>query len=486
MASISPLLPLPTNLPTKEIPGGYGPPFFGALSDRLDLIYNPAGPDAFFESRMKKYNSTVFRVNIPPGGIFFPDPRVIMLLDQKSFPVLFDTTKVDKTDIFTGTYMPPVSCTGGFRVLPYLDPSEERHTKLKGFCFEILKSNASKWFPEFHKAFMEAGTIWDSQLTSDGRANFSDATDEFALNFLLRSIVNRDPTIRGEVDLGDNPASLLVPWIAFQLYPIIPLGILPKYVEDFIFHNFQLPFWPVKGYYDKLYKFFKTYGTEAIDIAVTKFDLHREDAIHNLIFFVCFNTHGGIKRLFPSIVRHISDAGAELQQELAQEVQSAVKSHGGLTPKALGSMPLVESTVYEVLRIEPPVAYQYGRAKNDLIIESHDAAYKVKKGEMLGGYQPCATRDPKVFANPKAFLPKRFLGDEGQRLLQYVLWSNGQETSEPTVSNKQCAGKNFVVLISRLFVAELFSRYDYIKLGPPVGKGVSPKFFFTTLQKSQI
>jgi hydroperoxide dehydratase len=42
-----------------------------------------------------------------------------------------------------------LSFTGGYRVLPYLDPSEERHTKLKTFCFNILKDNGPRLFSEF-------------------------------------------------------------------------------------------------------------------------------------------------------------------------------------------------------------------------------------------------------------------------------------------------------------------------------------------------
>ena len=164
--------------------------------------------------------------------------------------------------------------------------------------------------------------------------------------------------------------------------------------------------------------------------------------------------------LFPCIVRLIARAGAHLHKDLAEEVRAAVKAHGGLTMRALESMALVRSTVYEVMRIEPPVPFQYGRAKEDFNLESHERSYAVKKGELLGGFQPFATRDPKVFENPEEFMPRRFMGDDGQKLLKYVYWSNGPETENPTVSNKQCAGKDFVVMIARLLVAELFLQYD--------------------------
>ena len=136
-----------------------------------------------------------------------------------------------------------------------------------------------------------------------------------------------------------------------------------------------------------------------------------------------------------------------------------VSAEGGVTLNALEKMPLVKSVVYEVLRIEPVVPYQYGRAREDMVVRSHDASFEVKKGEMLFGYQPFATKDPRIFEDAEVFVARRFVG-EGEKMLKHVLWSNGKETEEASVSNKQCAGKNLVVLLCRLFLVDLFLRYD--------------------------
>ena len=55
---------------------------------------------------------------------------------------------------------------------------------------------------------------------------------------------------------------------------------------------------------------------------------------------------------------------------------------------------------------------------------------------------------------------QRFVGDQGKKLLKYVYWSNGRETDDPTAENKQCPGKNLVVLLSRVMLVEFFLRYD--------------------------
>ncbi|MGR2462711.1 hypothetical protein ACUX4R_28040, partial [Salmonella enterica] len=75
---------------------------------------------------------------------------------------------------------------------------------------------------------------------------------------------------------------------------------------------------------------------------------------------------------------------------------------------------------------------------------------------------PFATKDPRIFDDPEEFLPRRFEG-EGEKLLKHVLWGNGKETEEPSPGNKQCAGRNIVVLMCRLFLVEFFLRYDTLE-----------------------
>ncbi|MCO5564843.1 hypothetical protein L7F22_018511 [Adiantum nelumboides] len=445
-----------------EIPGSYGLPLLGLAVDRFNYFV-VQGRDEFFLSLMKRYNSTVIRINMPPGPPLFPDSKTIMLLDQKSIRVLFDTSKVEKKDVFAGTYMPSTEFTGGFRVLPYLDPSEPKHAPLKEFCFKILQTAGRKIIPEFHTSFGEAANEWDAQLDAKGEAEFTTVCQKFTLSFLCRAFLDTDPSAPGPASLGEEGPSLIQAWIGAQLAPQTSLG-LPKPVEALL-HTIPLPFSLVSNQYNKVYDFFHTNGQRLLGVAEQEFGLDRAEACHNLLFFVCFNTWGGLQLFLPSVFQRISSAGVSFQKELAQEVRSAVGDGGAITMKALQSMKLVHSTVYEVLRMDPPVPFQYGRAKDDMIVESHDAAYKIRKDELLGCYQKIAMRDPKVFEAPQTFKPKRFMGAEGERLLQSVTWSNGPETEDPTLSNKQCAGKDFVNLMARLLIAEIFLRYDFFKLG---------------------
>lgn len=459
-----------TELPIKDIPGDYGLPFFGPISDRHDFIYNQ-GRDEFFKSRVQKYGSTVMRVNMPPGPFISSDPRVVALLDGKSFTTLFDISKVEKKDLFTGTYMPSVDLTGGYRILSYLDPSEPNHEKLKRLLFQLQTSTRQRVIPEFNASYSAMFDLLENELATKGKVVLNDANDQAAFNFLGQAWYGTNPT---QTELGKDGPTIIGKWVLFQLGPIMTLG-LPQFLEEILLRSFPLPPFLIKGDYEKLYNFIYRNSAELLDSA-QQMGISSDEACHNLVFATCFNTFGGMKILFPNIVKQIGRAGVKLHQLLAEEIRSAVRSNGGkITMAAIEQMPLMKSTVYEALRIEPPVPFQYGRAKKDLIIESHDAAFKVKKGEMLFGYQPFATRDPKIFARAEEFVPERFIG-EGERLLKHVLWSNGPETESPTVDNKQCAGKDFVVLVARLFVVELFLRYDSLEIEvttSPLGASVT-------------
>ncbi|CAL0319015.1 unnamed protein product [Lupinus luteus] len=355
---------------------------------------------------------------MPPGPLISYESNVIVLLDGKSFPILFDVDNVEKRDVFTGTFMPSTQLTGGYRILSYLDPSEDKHDKLKRLMFFHLRSRSNHVIPEFHSTYTTLFDNLEKELAANGKVNFGELHDQAGFTFLTKSLFGTNPA---ETKLGRDAPKIITKWILFQLSPILSLG-LPQLIEDSIFHSFRLPPALVKKDYQKLYDFFYESSGFVFDEA----------------------------------------------SRLAEEIRSAVKANGGkITMAVLENMPLMKSVVYEAFRIEPPVSLQYGKAKRDLLISNHENTFKVKEGEMLFGFQPFATKDPKIFERPEEFIGDRFMGN-GEKLLKHVLWSNGPENESPTVANKQCAGKDFVTLISRLLVVELFLRYD--TFGIQVGK----------------
>ncbi|XP_027361674.1 allene oxide synthase 3-like [Abrus precatorius] len=449
-------------LPLKPIPGSYGLPFFGAICDRHNYFYHQ-GRDNFFATKIQNLHSTVIRTNMPPGPFISSDPRVIALLDGASFPILFDNSKVEKLDVLDGTFMPSTKFTGGYRVCAYLDTQEPKHSVIKSFFLTLLAARKDSFVPLFRSCLQDSFIEIEDQLSGkNAEADFNAVLSDASFNFIFRLLCdNKNPS---QTNLGSQGPKLFDTWLLLQLVPLATLG-LPKifnYIEDFLIRTLPFPACFTKSGYKKLYEAFRTSATTVLDEA-EKAGLKRSEACHNLVFMAGFNAYGGLKNQFPVVMKWVGLCGKKLHEELASEIRRVVKEEGGVTVGALERMILVKSVVYEVLRIEPTVPYQYARAREDLIVQSHDASFEVKKGEMLFGYQPFATKDSRIFEDAEVFMPRRFVG-EGEKMLNHVLWSNGRETEEPSAGNKQCPGKNLVVLLCRLFLVDLFLRYDTFEL----------------------
>ncbi|KAL3538922.1 hypothetical protein ACH5RR_002288 [Cinchona calisaya] len=450
-------IPSQKMLPLREIPGGYGLPFFGAIKDRLEYYYKE-GTENFFKNRVEKYNSTVFRTNMPPGPFMAKNPKVVAVLDAISFTILFDNKKVEKKNVLDGTFMPSTDFTGGYRVCAFLDTSEPSHAALKGFFSAQLGKLHNKFIPTFRSSVSELFVNLEDELSKDGKANFNNLSDKISFDFIFRLFCdNRSPD---ETSVGSNGPKSFDKWLFLMLHPLMTLGLkfVPSFVEDFLLHTFPFPYFLVKSDYQKIYESFNKYGSGILDEA-EKYGITREEACHNMVFLAGFSAYGGCKVLFPALIKWVGAAGENLHRQLAHEIRTIVKEEGGVTFSALNKMSLTKSVVYEALRIEPPVPFQYGKARQDIVINSHDSSFLIKKGEMIFGYQPFATKDPKIFANAEEFVGDRFLGD-GEKLLKYVYWSNGKETDNPTVDDKQCPGKDLVVLLSKLMLVEFFLKYD--------------------------
>ncbi|KAK7310371.1 hypothetical protein RJT34_07845 [Clitoria ternatea] len=449
-------------VPVKQIPGSYGLPFLGAISDRHDFFYKQ-GRDKFFATRIQQHNSTVLRTNMPPGPLISSDPRVIALLDAVSFPTLLDNDKVEKLNVLDGTFMPSTNFTGGYRVCAYLDTREQNHTLLKRFFLQMLADRKDAFVPLFRNCLQEAFIEIQDQLSrKSGKADFNGVFTDASFNFIFRLLCdNKHPSL---TNLASQGPKLVNKWLVFQLAPLATLG-LPRifnYIEDFLIRTLPFPAWLAKSSYKKLYDAFETSATTFLDAAENA-GLDRTEACHNLVFLAGFNAYGGLKNQFPVVIKHVGLCGEKLHGDLVSEIRRVVSDEGGITVSSLEKMSLLKSVVYEVMRIEPAVPYQYARTREDLVVRSHDASFEVKKGEMLFGYQTFATKDPRVFEDAEVFVPGRFIG-EGEKLLKHVFWSNGPETEDPSPTNKQCPGKNLVVLLCRLFLVELFLRYDTFEI----------------------
>ncbi|KAJ8557254.1 hypothetical protein K7X08_002879 [Anisodus acutangulus] len=463
MMSSTPLLTsTPASLPVRTIPGSYGLPLLGPISDRLDYFWFQK-PDTFFSKRIEKYKSTVFRTNVPPCFPFFGgvNPNVVAVLDVKSFAHMFDMEIVEKANVLVGDFMPSVAYTGDMRTCAYLDTSEPKHAQIKNFSLDILKRSSKTWVPTLVNELDTMFGTFESDISKSNSASLLPTMQKFLFNFFSLTLLGVHPSASPEI--ADSGFALIDTWLAIQLAPTVSIGLFQPLEEIFV-HSFNYPFFLVKGGYEKLTQFVKNEAKEVLNRAQTEFQLTEQEAIHNLLFILGFNAFGGFSIFLPTLLGNLGDEkNAELQEKLRNEVREKVGvKKENLSFESVKEMELVQSFVYETLRLSPPVPNQYARARKDFKLSSHDSVYEIKKGELLCGYQPLVMRDPKVFDEPEKFMLERFTKEKGKELLNYLFWSNGPQTGRPSESNKQCAAKEIVTLTASMIVAYIFQRYDSV------------------------
>jgi hypothetical protein len=210
--------------------------------------------------------------------------------------------QVDKYKAFAGTYMPSTAYTGGLEVCAYLDPSDKKHEELKGWCFELLKGSAAKWAPEFHRQIETAFLQWECKLERGGTAPVSPVLAEAMFRFVINALTSADFDDPRVLDSEKPVCADLQKWVGFQLLPIASTGS-PIFLEELL-HVAPIPAALTKGGYDKFVAFLQTYAHDTLSSAQSH-NLTIPEAVHNLIFFLILNAHGGFLRFLPIILQQV-------------------------------------------------------------------------------------------------------------------------------------------------------------------------------------
>lgn len=341
------------------------------------------------------------------------------------------------------------------------NPDHWLYEQIKNFAMDILKKSSRIWV----KTMIEKlDTMWETlelDVSKSSASSYFVPLGKFLFSFLTRCIVGAD--ISTSPEIADSGFIILAKWLGLQLIPTINIGIIQPFEELFL-HSFAYPFWLVQSDYNKLVEFVKKEGKETVQRGQNEFNLTEEETVHNLLFILGFNAFGGFALFFNSLLSNLGD-NANLQEELRKEVREKIgKDKKNLNFESVKELEMVQSFVYETLRLNPPVPSQFARARKDFKLMSHDSVFEIKKGELLYGYQPIVMRDSKVFDDAENFVLERFTKEKGKEMLNYLYWSNGPHTGMPSESNKQCAGKDIVTLTASLFVANMFQRYDSVTI----------------------
>jgi hypothetical protein len=81
--------------------------------------------------------------------------------------------QVEKKDLFFGPYRPDLNYTDGVRILAYLDPTEEAHTKAKKYCRALLATYSKNSLKAITERTPELFANWEGQVGVPGLLDFS-------------------------------------------------------------------------------------------------------------------------------------------------------------------------------------------------------------------------------------------------------------------------------------------------------------------------
>lgn len=129
---------------------------------------------------------------------------------------------------------------------------------MKRFVIDILKRSSNVWASELES---NLNVMWDnieSSLTSSSSAGYIFPLQRCLFSFLCKVLACAD--VSCDQKIAKSGYAMLDRWLALQLLPTVPLGVLQP-LEEIFMHSFRYPYFLVSGDYDNLYQFIKKEGT---------------------------------------------------------------------------------------------------------------------------------------------------------------------------------------------------------------------------------
>lgn len=415
---------LVTNFNARRAPPG--PVRFKVLRtiyDTIDFLFI-SGWKRFFDRRIDINKSHVFR-----GNLFKPQ---IFVTDYKAFDIFNKWDEHLEKEYSFGAVSPPPALTGNTKPIVFRD--DETHDKYKGFVIRWLKENAMRFEDCFNKTFATYAKKWETE----GTPAFTEEVQDFAASFLFEWYFEAVPDPRMVSELYLN---------IFGHKPLWWHKLNPKSKYNRDVENYQVlrAFVMSSPGFQKQYELAKSMGLE-----------NKDELCDQMLFIVGMNNFLGFQNISRSLIGEINN-----RQTIRRAVEMELNAGLGDAPVSIAKttrLTLIENVIKETLRMHPPVLYIYGKAKDDLLMPSSEGVFVVKKGERLTGAIIIAQNDPRIFPQPDAFIPDRFIDEEYDK---YLVWSHGTQSATPDADNHSCPGKDVAMLYSKLFISNMVHRYEW-------------------------
>ncbi|KAM7440752.1 hypothetical protein ABFA07_010146 [Porites harrisoni] len=186
--------------------------------------------------------------------------------------------------------------------------------------------------------------------------------------------------------------------------------------------------------------------------------ISEEQALMDMLFMLNFNAYGGVSGALRTCIARLYILENEYKDRMKREIITVMSNGQEFSKESLKEMPLLKNFVLEVLRMHPPVPVFFGRARDNLNLETDSEKFRVRKDELLVGNVHMAHRDESIFDQPDTFMPSRF---ENKALINHIIFGYGPFNEEATAQNHRCPGQDITMTVLQVGVSHLVLNCEY-------------------------
>eukprot|EP00058_Branchiostoma_floridae_P027381 XP_002612872.1 hypothetical protein BRAFLDRAFT_102192 [Branchiostoma floridae] len=363
---------------------------------------------------------------------------VVALLNQDTIHHVFNTDLVDKEQYCLGYVGVRSELLRGH--CPSMFANGQEHRRKKAFLIDVFRGRQKTLPPVLSRQIMAHFKEW-SRL--EALADFEDKVFFLVSDSLTETVFGRKLDGRLALHWLQGLPSVRtwipIPTKARQDLAASALPVLLKSIEES--PNYE----------------------ELIQLCYLH-DIEEEDGIVNILFTIVFNAVAAVSAVIVTFITRLHTIIEADRNILLKTTLQALLKHESLSEESLGDMKVLDSFLFEVLRLHPPVFNFFGVAKKDFAIPTGvDKNVEVRQGEQLMGSCFWAQRDAKVFLSPNVFRCYRFMDskellvdreqDGGKK--RHLIFGHGSLTEAADLDSHQCPGQDIAFYLMKATLAVL-------------------------------
>lgn len=144
----------------------------------------------------------------------------------------------------------------------------------------------------------------------------------------------------------------------------------------------------------------------------------------------------------------------EIQDQLFDEIQSALDSNGDISYENLAKLPFLDSVISETLRLYPPVLRLERQAMADYKLG--DTGITLSKGEEIEIPVYAIHHCEEFYTNADKFIPNRFMPENRHLIKPYTYLPFG-------AGPRNCLGMRFALMEIKLGLTQIIKRFRLFK-----------------------